>query len=114
MGGDMILTDEDIEGISLSVVSVKDAKADARAVEAAVLAKLAWMELPNAEFSSWHGEDYKTLLNPNGVCNAFNHPPRIPEDKYWTDKGYHGEPLYTAQQLNQAYAQGAASQLCKK
>ena len=41
MGGDVILTDEDIESISLSVVSVKDAKADARAVEAAVLAKLA-------------------------------------------------------------------------
>jgi len=42
----MILTDEDIEGISLSAVSGKDAKADARAVEAAVLAKLASAELP--------------------------------------------------------------------
>jgi hypothetical protein len=59
------------------------------------------MKMPEPQFSSWHGEDCKTLLNPTGVCNAFTWPPRIPEDEYWMAKGYHGEPLYTAEQMKQ-------------
>ena len=62
--------------------------------------------LPEPEFSSWHGEDCKTLLNPTGVCNAFPWPPRVPEKPYWVDKGYHGEPLFTAGQMR-AYARAA-------
>lgn len=50
-------------------------------------------KLPEPQFSSWH--------SPTGVCNAFPWPPRIPEDEYWKAKGYHGEPLYTADQLRQ-------------
>lgn len=42
----MILSEQDIAEISLSAVTVKDAVADARAVEAALLAKLASAELP--------------------------------------------------------------------
>ncbi len=63
--------------------------------------------LPEPQFSSWH--------SPTGVCNAFPWPPRIPEDEYWTAKGYHGEPLYTADQLRQ-YARDvleAAAKVCE-
>ena len=72
----MILSEQDIAEISLSAVTVKDAVADARAVEAALLAKLASAELPE---------------------------PALPTHA----KG----PMFTADQLRQAYAQGAAAQL---
>ncbi len=62
--------------------------------------------LPEPAFSSWHGDDCKTLLNPTGVCNAFPWPPSVPETPYWVDKGYHGEPLFTSDQLR-AYARAA-------
>lgn len=42
----MLLSDEEISQISLSAVTVKDATEDVRAIEAAILAKLASAELP--------------------------------------------------------------------
>ena len=75
----MILSEQDIAEISLSAVTVKDAIADVRAVEAAILAKLASAELPEPATV--------TVLKEI--------------------------PYYTADQLRQAYAQGAAAQLAE-
>jgi len=71
----------------------------ARAIESAVLEKLAWMELPE----------------PFGLfCGVRHDPPKTKE--FWgmlnegADNGSKCN-LYTADQLRQAYAQGAASVL---
>lgn len=77
----MILSDEEIAEISLSAVTVKDAIADVRAVEAAILAKLASAELPEPSIFQYDA----MLASPIKA--------------------------YTADQLRQAYAQGAAEQL---
>lgn len=69
----------------------------ARAIESAVLAKLAGRELPEAE----------THFHLNRYGSSFIHEQVIPEAK--NEIGIF--PLYTAAQLHQAFAQGAASQL---
>jgi hypothetical protein len=62
------------------------------------------IKLPEPQFSSWHGEVHKSLLNPTGCINAFPWGPRKERDAYWRDKGYHAEPLYTAEQMREAIA----------
>ena len=66
--------------------------------------------LPAAEFCSWHVRDFVTLLNPTGLCNAFTHPPRMPEQQYWVERGCHAEPLFTAEQMHAFRAEGVAQQ----
>ena len=66
--------------------------------------------LPAAEFCSWHVRDFVTLLNPTGLCNAFTHPPRMPEEQYWVERGCHAEPLFTAEQMHAFRAEGVAQQ----
>lgn len=67
--------------------------------------------LPQAEFCSWHCERDKTLQNPTGCVNAFNYPPNNSEHHraYWEPKGFHHEPLFTAEQMF-AYARSAIAQ----
>lgn len=62
------------------------------------------VKMPEPNFSSWHIEDHKSLLNPTGLCNAFVGSPD--PDKYdhrghWKDKGCHREPLFTEAQMKQ-------------
>ncbi len=68
------------------------------------------IELPKDEFCSWHGESWKSLINPTGVCNAFTHGAGVDdkEKAWWEEKGYHREPLYTADQLRTYGDQRAA------
>ena len=90
----MLLTDEEIAEISLSAVTVKDAIADVCAVEAAILAKLASAELPEPAG--------RVMEERNGFVRG-----RL----YRIEDRVDGKPLYTVDQLRQAYAQGAAAQL---
>ena len=55
--------------------------------------------LPEPQFSAWYCKDRVSLTNPSGLCNAFTHGPRVPEDPYWIERGCHSEPLYTADQV---------------
>jgi len=80
----MILTDEEIEACAADDDGSDD-MAFARAIEAAIMAKLASAELP--EPATWGLRDFVTRSE---------------------------KPLYTADQLRQAYAQGAAAQLAEK
>lgn len=58
--------------------------------------------LPPARFCSWHGERYRDLLNPDGICNAFPHAPKADYgDGYWKAKGFHSRPLFTEQQMRE-------------
>lgn len=83
-----LLSDEEISQISLSAVTVKDATDDVRAIEAAILAKLAAKELP--EPIVWRDEGYE----------GWHASKFIEEDTIET---------YTADQLRQAHAQGFAA-----
>lgn len=88
-----LLSDEEISQISLSAVTVKDATEDVRAIEAAILAKLAAKELPEPNVKL-HGKGKGGKLSDHVV------------------------ELYDAAQLQQAHAQGfaagAAAQLAEK
>ena len=93
----MLLSDEEISQISLSAVTVKDATADVRVIEAAILAKLAAKELPEPAMKETNPHHNSGHDPYNGLANL-----------QW----------FTAAQLNEAHAQGfaagAASQLAEK
>lgn len=55
----MLLSEKEISQISLSAVTVKDATEDARAIEAAILAKLAAKELPEPVVIDKHESGYE-------------------------------------------------------
>lgn len=87
-----ILTEEEIDALGLSAAT----KADVQDIEAAILAKLAGMELPEP-----FGCGYLVKWSKGDTPATY-------------ETGFaqiHGVDTYTADQLRQAYAQGAASQL---
>ena len=92
----MLLSDEEISQISLSAVTVKDATEDVRAIEAAILAKLAAKDLPEPVGA------YELVVGQEEWQGC---PSEIIEMR----------DAYSAEQLNEAHAQGfaagAASQL---
>ena len=93
----MLLSDEEISEISLSAVTVKDAVADVRAVEDAILAKLAAKELPKPV--CWSVESSKKgtpLFGKGWMFSLVEH----------LDAKF---PLFTDDQLRQAYSQGFAA-----
>ncbi len=99
-----LLTDDEIEALAMDDDGSDDL-AFARSVEAAILEKLASAELPEPVVQRTKESKEKTLDDWFYASN----PAYAKVHSTWKWEG-----LHTADQLRQAYAQGAASQLAQE
>lgn len=89
---------EDVYKYWLKSTTLTDEDGLIQITERAVLERLAGMELPKSPLAT-------KQCNITYVCTCADDATTCPQPTV---------DLYTADQLHQAYAQGAASQLCKK